>query len=26
VILDDGKELRQVLNSDALLTVCKKIR
>ncbi|HTT24690.1 MAG TPA: hypothetical protein VMG82_37585 [Candidatus Sulfotelmatobacter sp.] len=26
VILDDGKEFRQVLNSDALLTVCKKIR
>ena len=26
VIIDEGKEFRQVLNSDALLTVCKRIR
>ena len=26
VIVDDGKEFRQVLNSDALLTVCKRIK
>src|SRR4051812_7263135 len=26
VIVDEGKEFRQVLNSDALLTVCKRIR
>jgi hypothetical protein len=25
VIVDDGKEFRQVLNSDALVTVCKRI-
>jgi hypothetical protein len=25
VIVDDGKEFRQVLNSDALLTVCKRV-
>jgi len=26
VIVDDGKEFREVLNSDALLTVCKRVR
>jgi hypothetical protein len=26
VIVDDGKEFRQVLNSDALVTVCKRVR
>lgn len=26
VIVDDGKEFRQVLNSDALLSVCKRVR
>jgi hypothetical protein len=26
VIVDDGKEFRQVLNSSALLTVCKRVR
>ena len=25
-VVDDGKEFRQVLNSDALLTVCKRIK
>ena len=26
VIVDDGKELREVLNTNALLTVCKRIK
>jgi hypothetical protein len=26
VILDDGKEFRQVLNTDALVTVCRRIK
>jgi hypothetical protein len=26
VIVDDGKEFREVLNTDALLNVCKKVR
>jgi hypothetical protein len=26
VIVDDGKEFREVLNSDALLSVCKRVR
>jgi hypothetical protein len=26
VIVDDGKEFRQVLNTDALVTVCKRVR
>ena len=26
VIVDDGKEFREVLNTDALLTVCKRVR
>jgi hypothetical protein len=26
VIVDDGREFRQVLNSDALVTVCKRMK
>jgi hypothetical protein len=26
VIVDEGKEFREVLNTDALLSVCKRVR